>query len=113
MPPGEGAGAASRPIGFVQAAAFQWVNPKAWVMAVGAVSTYASVAAFPFNIVIIAALFGVLGFASSGAWLGFGSTLQGVLKHPRSVRIFNVVMALLLVASLIPIVADGFPGTRS
>ena len=100
----------SRPMGFVKAAAFQWVNPKAWVMAVGAVSTYAAVAAFPLNIVIIAALFGVLGFASSGTWLGFGSTLQRVLKQPRAVRIFNIVMALLLVASLVPILMDGLPG---
>lgn len=95
-----------RPMTFAEAAAFQWVNPKAWVMAVGAVSAYAAVAPFPWNVVLIAAMFGTLGMASSGSWVGFGSALQGVLKNPRSVRVFNVAMALLLAASLWPIVAD-------
>jgi threonine/homoserine/homoserine lactone efflux protein len=98
--------AAGKPIAFLQAVAFQWVNPKAWVMAVGAITTYAAVAAFPVNIVIIAALFCVLGVASSGTWLGFGAALQRVLKDGRAVRAFNILMALLLVASLYPIFAD-------
>ena len=55
-------------------------------------------------------LFGVtLGFASSGTWLGFGAALQRFLKDRRTVRAFNIVMALLLVASLYPIFADGLP----
>jgi threonine/homoserine/homoserine lactone efflux protein len=109
--PGQSGGAAAgRPISFFQAVAFQWVNPKSWVMAVSSVSTYAAVAQFPFNVLIIAGLFGLLGFASSGTWLGFGAGLQRVLKDPRAVRVFNVVMALLLVGSLYPIFVDGFPG---
>ena len=110
-PPGPRGQAAGRPIGFLRAAAFQWVNPKAWVMAVGAVSTYAAVASFPLNVIVIAALFGVLGIASSGTWLGFGAALQRVLTDARAVRAFNIVMALLLVASLYPIIADGPPGS--
>lgn len=110
-PPAPGTDSARSPIGFFQAAAFQWVNPKAWVMAVGAVSTYAAVAPFPLNVVVIAALFGVFGLASSGTWLGFGAALQRVLKDPHAVRVFNIVMALLLVASLYPIFADGLPGS--
>ncbi len=110
MPP-QSHDSARRPISFFQAAAFQWVNPKAWVMAVGAVSTYAAVAPFPFNVLVIAALFGVFGLASSGTWLGFGAALQRVLKDPHAVRVFNIVMALLLVASLYPIFADGLPGS--
>ena len=109
--PGHSGSAAGRPISFFQAVAFQWVNPKSWVMAVSSVSTYAAVAQFPLNIIIIAALFGMFGFASSGTWLGFGAGLQRVLKDPRAVRVFNVVMALLLVASLYPIFADGLPGS--
>ena len=97
---------ALKPVSFMQAVAFQWVNPKAWVMAVGAITTYAAVAAFPVNVVIIAALFCVLGTASSGTWLGFGAALQRVLKDARAVRVFNVAMALLLVASLYPIFAE-------
>jgi threonine/homoserine/homoserine lactone efflux protein len=109
-PPAPGTDSARSPISFFQAAAFQWVNPKAWVMAVGAVSTYAAVAPFPLN-VVISALFGVFGLASSGTWLGFGAALQRVLKDPRAVRVFNIIMALLLVASLYPIFADGLPGS--
>ena len=52
-----------RPITFLEGAAFQWVNPKGWVMAVGAISTYAAVAAFPGNVLLIAFLFGTLGVA--------------------------------------------------
>ena len=78
-------------------------------MAVGAISTYAAVAAFPVNVVIISALFCVLGLASSGAWLGFGAALQPLLKNRRAVRAFNIAMALLLVASLYPIFADSLP----
>ena len=109
VPPAPGRESAGRPIGFLQAAAFQWVNPKAWVMAVGAVSTYAAVAPFPLNVIVIAALFCALGLASSGTWLGFGTALQRLLKDRRAVRAFNIVMALLLVASLYPILADGLP----
>lgn len=109
-PPAPGTDSARNPISFFQAATFQWVNPKAWVMAVGGVSIYAAVAPFPLNVFVIAALFGLFGLASSGTWLGFGAALQRVLKDPRAVRVFNIVMALLLVASLYPIFADGLPG---
>jgi len=111
-PPGQGGVAAGNPIRFFQAVAFQWVNPKSWVMAVSSVSTYAAVAPFPLNVVVIAALYGVLGLASAGTWLGFGVALQRVLTDPRAVRAFNVTMALLLVASLYPIFADGLPGSE-
>lgn len=107
QPPERLSESAGRPIGFLQAAAFQWVNPKAWVMAVGAVSTYATVAPFPLNVAVIAALYCVLGVASSGMWLGFGVALQRVLKNPSAIRAFNITMALLLVASLYPIFAGG------
>ncbi|MGE0849888.1 MAG: LysE family translocator [Hyphomicrobiaceae bacterium] len=60
-------------ITFLQAAAFQWLNPKGWVMAVGAVSTYAAIAAFPANVALMAFLFGALGVLSSATWLGFGT----------------------------------------
>jgi threonine/homoserine/homoserine lactone efflux protein len=97
-----------RPITFLDAAAFQWVNPKGWVMAVGAVSTYAAVAAFPLNVVLMATLFGALGVLSSATWLGFGMGLKTLLKSPRAVRTVNVIMALLLIASLWPIFADAW-----
>lgn len=102
----ESEAAAGHPITFLQAAAFQWVNPKGWVMAVGAISAYANVATFPFNVLLIAFLFGALGILSSVAWVLFGQTLRRVLRNPGAVRAFNIVMALALVASLWPIFTD-------
>jgi len=107
-PPEEGEAARGRPITFLQGAAFQWLNPKGWVMAVGGVSTYAAVAAFPNNVLLIAFLFGSLGILSSATWLGFGTGLKRLLKSPRAVRAVNIAMALLLVASLWPILTDAW-----
>jgi len=104
----ESGDARGRPISFLEAAAFQWLNPKGWVMAVGAVSAYAAVAAFPFNVALIAFLFGSLGILSSATWLGFGTGLKRLLTSPRAVRAVNIAMALLLVASLWPILADAW-----
>jgi threonine/homoserine/homoserine lactone efflux protein len=89
-------------------AAFQWLNPKGWVMAVGAVTTYAAVAAFPLNVLLMACLFGSLGVLSSATWLGFGTGLKRLLTSPRAVRAVNATMALLLAASLWPILADAW-----
>ena len=100
-------GSSGRPITFFEAAAFQWVNPKAWVMAVGAMSTYAAVAAFPFNVGLIVVLFGIIGLASSGAWVAFGQSLRRILASARAVRAFNIAMALGLVASVLPVLMDG------
>jgi threonine/homoserine/homoserine lactone efflux protein len=97
-----------RPITFLEAAAFQWLNPKGWVMAVGAVSTYAAVAPFPFNMVLIASLCGTVGVLSSITWLGFGTALKRLLTDPAAVRAVNIAMALLLVASLWPILSDAW-----
>lgn len=99
-------GSTGRPMTFIEAALFQWVNPKAWVMAVGAMSAYAGVAAFPWNVIIITALFGLLGLPSCGAWVLFGSALRRVLTNATAVRAFNIAMALALVASLWPVLAD-------
>ena len=77
-------------------------------LAVGGISTYAAVAAFPSNILLIAFLFGTLGILSSATWLGFGTGLKRLLKSPRAVRAVNIAMALLLVASLWPILADAW-----
>jgi threonine/homoserine/homoserine lactone efflux protein len=100
--------ARGRPITFLEAAAFQWLNPKGWVMAVGAVSTYAAVATFPFNMLLIAGLCGAVGILSSATWLGFGTTLKRLLTSPAAVRAVNITMALLLVASLWPILSDAW-----
>lgn len=95
--------ARARPFTFLQAAAFQWVNAKAWVMAIGAVTAYAGIASFPLNTILIAAIFTVFGIASSFTWVLFGTGLKRIINDPRAVRLFNLVMAVLLAASLIPV----------
>ena len=99
--------ARGQPFTFLQAAAFQWVNAKAWVMAVGAVTAYAGIAAYPANTLLIAAIFTVLGMISSLTWVLFGTGLKRVVSDPKAVRIFNLVMAVLLAASLIPVFLEG------
>jgi threonine/homoserine/homoserine lactone efflux protein len=96
-----------RPLTFLEACAFQWINPKAWVMAIGAVSTYAAISAFPLNMVSIAAVFGVLGTVSAVTWVLFGTGLKRFITNRRAVRIFNLTMAGLLVLSLVPVFLEG------
>ncbi|WP_215908893.1 LysE family translocator [Phreatobacter stygius] len=98
--------AAARPMSFAQAAAFQWVNPKAWIMAIGAVATYTPQNGFFLNIVVVTVVFALINGPCIAAWAGFGVVLRRVLTGARSQRIFNLAMATLLVLSLAPILFD-------
>ncbi len=92
----------ARPLRFWQAALFQWVNPKAWVMVVGAVTTYAPRDGFLLGVASIAALLILVNAPSVCLWAGCGAALRQWLSHPGRIRAFNVTMALLLVLSLYP-----------
>src|ERR1700761_7344270 len=94
------------PMTFWGAAMFQWINAKGWVMVIGTITAYAAIAAFPWNIAIQVLLSLMLGTVSCTAWAVFGSALRPVLTSERAVRAFNIVMALLLLASLYPVFAD-------
>ena len=96
---GEGA---ARPMTFLEAAAFQWVNPKAWVMAVTAMAVYTSPQAPFLSVVLVAVAFAVVNVPSVSAWAGFGVALRGFLADPVRLKWFNIAMGLLLVASLWP-----------
>jgi threonine/homoserine/homoserine lactone efflux protein len=95
-----------RPMTFWGAAMFQWVNAKGWVMVIGTITAYAAIAAFPLNIAIQVGISLILGVLSCTAWALFGTALRPVLTSPRAVRAFNIVMALLLLASLYPVFMD-------
>ena len=95
-----------QPLTFLQAAAFQWVNPKAIAMSVGTVASYSAIANYPTNVLVMTGMFIALGVPSCAAWAGFGVILQKFLHKPKIVRGFNVLMALLLAASLYPVFAD-------
>lgn len=91
------------PLTFMQAAAFQWVNPKAWIMAIGAIATYTQADGFLANAVLVTILFSIVNAPCIIAWAAVGTALRGVLSKPIWLRVFNVAMALMLVASLYPI----------
>src|SRR6187399_3158239 len=95
-----------RPMTFWGAAMFQWVNAKGWVMVIGTITAYAAIAAYPWNIAIQVGLSLLLGILSCTAWALFGSALRPVLTSRRAVRAFNIVMAVLLLASLYPVFMD-------
>lgn len=101
-----GAGRRRGPMTFWGAAMFQWVNAKGWVMVIGTITAYAAIASFPWNIVIQTAISLVMGTLSTVAWALFGSALRPLLRSPRMVRAFNILMAVLLLASLYPVFMD-------
>ena len=91
------------PMTFWGAAMFQWINAKGWVMVISTITAYAAIAAFPWNIAIQVAISLILGALSCSAWALFGSALRPLLSSRMAVRTFNIVMAILLLASLIPV----------
>jgi threonine/homoserine/homoserine lactone efflux protein len=94
------------PMTFWGAAMFQWINAKGWVMVIGTITAYAAIATYPWNIAIQVGLSLMLGAVSCTVWALFGSSLRPVLTSPRAVRAFNIVMAVLLLASLYPVFMD-------
>lgn len=99
-PPREG-GAAGRPFTFLQAAGFQWVNPKAWAMALTAVTVYA--AGDLYAILAVAAVFGAVNLPSITVWVMLGRQMRRFLTSPRRLAGFNWTMAALLIGSLYPV----------
>ena len=92
----------ARPIGFVAAALFQWVNPKAWLICAGAVSGFLREdgAGAIGQAGLFAAIFIVAGAPCMMLWLGFGAAMQRVLRTERALRAFNIAMGLLLAATI-------------
>jgi threonine/homoserine/homoserine lactone efflux protein len=100
-PDAEAAGA--KPVTFLQAAAFQWVNPKAWAMGIGALALFTTASGNKvLEIGVIAALFGLACIPNGFAWALFGRAIAGFLADDRYRLWFNIGMALLLVLSVIP-----------
>lgn len=94
--------AAAKPLGFLGATLFQWVNPKAWAMAVTAFSTYVPTTVDANWLLGISLLFAVVNLPCIACWTLFGTWLRHWLQEPASARRFNGVMAALLVLSLVP-----------
>jgi threonine/homoserine/homoserine lactone efflux protein len=92
----------SQPMTFLQAAAFQWVNVKAWVMAIGAMSIYANPDAPFVSAVVIAVILAVVNLPCVSTWAAFGVALRGFLADPVRLKWFNITMGVLLAATLWP-----------
>ena len=98
--------ARGRPLSFLQSVGFQWVNPKAWVMSVGALTTYTTVGGDTRReTLVIVAVFAVVTVPAIAFWAAFGVGVGRLLRSDRALRVFNWTMAALLVASLAQLVA--------
>ncbi len=92
----------SRPLSFLQAALFQWVNPKAWVIALSAIASFSTMSTSGYlRVLTLCIVFFFVAFLSVASWTLFGSRLSQILKTPSSLRIFNLFMAFLLVLSVV------------
>ena len=90
------------PLTFLQAAAFQWVNPKVWAMALTAVTIY-SPNDTALAMLAVALIFGAVNFPSVSTWCLLGQSMRHFLTNQNRLTVFNWTMALLLVFSLYPV----------
>lgn len=90
------------PMSLWSAAAFQWINPKAWVMAISSMAAFADPNQPVMSVLIVTVTFVALALPCQGGWAGFGALLRDWLSHPVRLKWFNITMAVLLVLSLWP-----------
>lgn len=100
--PLEGGKSRGRPLTFLQAAAFQWVNPKAWAMVMSAITLYATDRTL-LQVVVVMLAFAIVCFPAISLWTLLGKVVRRWLSNAFRLRIFNAVMAVLLVATLYPV----------
>lgn len=98
----EGGKVGAKPMTFLQASAFQWVNPKAWTMALGGISAYAPDGAL-LSFTLIAVVFALINLPTVSLWAFAGQKIQRFLSSPSRLRTFNWTMAGLLILSLVPV----------
>lgn len=91
-----------KPLSFFQAFAFQWVNPKVWAMATTSLTVYAPSGSLG-AVVSVSIIFACISLPSVGVWVLLGQKFRLALSNAATLRVFNVVMAGFLVASLWPI----------
>ncbi len=100
--PAQDGGKAGEPLTFIQGAAFQWINPKAWIMAMTSLSAYTIASSYYTCVAIVVATFTLMGLTSASGWALFGSALRHIMNDPRYYRMINAGLAAALVASLVP-----------
>jgi len=101
----DGSAEQGKPLSFIQAALFQWINPKTWMMGSGAIAAFSTVGAdVSGQISMMAFVFFLMAFPSAGTWMVFGSWLKRLFAKPKYLVMFNRTMALLLVVSVLPVI---------
>ncbi|PLY10783.1 MAG: LysE family translocator [Arcobacter sp.] len=97
----------SKPFSFIQAALFQWVNPKGWIMSLTSISIFVSSKEDSITqVLIISLIFLLSGMLSTNTWAIGGVALKRFIKDESHVRKFNIIMAILLIASVIPFIFE-------
>ena len=94
-----------RPFTFLQAALFQWVNPKVWAMAITTISVYTPERTLA-SVLLVAIIFGAINLPCVAIWTTLGQQMARLLSEPEQFKIFNRLKALLLIASLYPVIFD-------
>ncbi len=98
----EGGQQISEPIGYVQAALFQWVNPKAWAVALIVTVAYTEPENFMRSLVVLILIFAVVNIPSISMWALSGAAIRRFLSNGKRIAVFNGMMAMLLVGSMVP-----------
>ncbi len=100
-----GSASRAKPISSIQAALFQWVNPKAWAMALTAITLYAPTQSL-IEIALITLVFGLVNMPSVFVWVVLGANIKRMLSNQMRLRLFNYSMALMLLATMYPTIKE-------
>lgn len=90
-------------IGFFRSTAFQFVNPKAWIVVTSFMASYAPVEEGAFELAIAGAVFLIATYPGAFVWAAFGRLIKNWIQEPKRRRVFNIVAASLLVLSMVPV----------
>ena len=101
-----GGGKSAQPLGFIGAALFQWVNPKAWMMVLNTAILFLPRGGGWGAALSLALICALVNFPCIALWAVVGDRLRFRLRDPRALRVFNYAMALLLAATAVWILAD-------
>lgn len=96
----------SRPLSFAEAAGFQWINPKAWAMAMATTAQFVTGSAVVLESLLCALAYAIAGLGSSIVWSAFGVWIRRLLSTDQRLRVFNIVMGLLIASFVVFLFQD-------
>lgn len=92
-----------KPLTISEAALFQWINPKSWMMAISGMALYTSQVNPFMSMLLVAAVFSLINWPCVAVWAVFGSKLREKLKNPQILKMFNLTMGVLLALSAVSV----------